>query len=99
MAQPQRWSVTLVASGNRHPRWLDENGHFSSDPARALRLVSPEVAVKRVQTFMALHGWDPVVLERFRLVPAPPLIEARGRRNGRRRDSAVGYGNDQTEAA
>jgi len=75
MAHPHRWSVTLVAAGDRHPRWLDENGHFSSDPGRALRLTSPEVAVQRVQTFLELHGWDPAVMERFRLVPAPAALK------------------------
>ncbi len=77
MVRPHRWSVTLAASGPRHPRWLDENGHFSSDPSRALRLTTPEVAVQRVQAFLALHGWDPEVLNRFRLVPAPSLRERR----------------------
>jgi len=76
MAHPHRWSVTLVAAGDRHPRWLDENGHFSSDPGRALRLTSPEVAVQRVQAFLELHGWDPAVMERFRLVPAPTALKA-----------------------
>ncbi|MFM7267435.1 MAG: hypothetical protein ACKOZT_02445 [Cyanobium sp.] len=70
---PHRWSITLAASSDRHPRWLDENGHFSSDPARALRLASPEVAVQRVQAFLSLHGWAPTVLDRFRLVPSPLL--------------------------
>lgn len=77
MAHPQRWSVTLAASGHRHPRWLDENGHFSSDPSRALRLITPEVAVQRVQAFLEVHGWEPQVLERFRLVPAPIPVESR----------------------
>ncbi|MEB3158828.1 MAG: hypothetical protein VKK03_05135 [Synechococcus sp.] len=77
MPRPHRWSVTLVASSGRHPRWLDENGHFSSDPARALRLSAPEVAVQRLQEFMELHGWQVDVLNRFRLVPSPPLRESR----------------------
>jgi hypothetical protein len=78
MAHPQRWSVTLAASGRRHPRWLDENGHFSSDPSRALRLITPEVAVQRIQAFLAVHGWEtPQALERFRLVPAPTPLESR----------------------
>jgi hypothetical protein len=73
MADPHRWSVTLAGSDHRRPRWLDENGHFSSDPARALRLASPEIAVQRIQTFLALHGSKADLIERFRLVPAPPL--------------------------
>lgn len=72
MPRPHRWSVTLAAGSGRHPRWLDENGQFSSDPARALRLASPEVAVQRIHDFLLLHGVDLAVLNRFRLVPSPP---------------------------
>jgi hypothetical protein len=71
MAAVHRWSVTLAGSGHRRPRWLDEDGHFSADPARALRLASPEVAVQRIQAFLALHGSKGDRIERFRLVPAP----------------------------
>jgi hypothetical protein len=73
MAALHRWSVTLVGTGHRRPRWLDEDGHFSADPSRALRLVSPEIAVQRIQAFLALHGSKGDRIERFRLVPAPPL--------------------------
>ena len=77
MAAVHRWSVTLAGSGgsgseHRHPRWLDEDGHFSADPSRALRLASPEIAVQRIQAFLALHGNKGDRIERFRLVPAPP---------------------------
>ena len=76
MAAVHRWSVTLVGSWpgreHRRPRWLDENGHFSADPSRALRLASPEIAVQRIQAFLALHGSKGDQIERFRLVPAPP---------------------------
>lgn len=99
MAHPHRWSVTLAAAGRRHPRWLDENGHFSSDPARALRLAAPEVAVQRVQSFLELHGWDPAVIERFRLVPAPALIDNRGNRPMMRRSPVAAMLSDQLEAA
>jgi hypothetical protein len=71
MPPVHRWSVTLASPRNRRPRWLDEDGHFSSDPSRALRLVSPEVAVQRIQAFLALHGNKAERIERFRLVPAP----------------------------
>jgi hypothetical protein len=71
MAPLHQWSVSLATARGRRPRWLAENGHFTSDPARALRLVSPEVAVRRVQAFMAIRGWDVAVMERFQLVPAP----------------------------
>jgi hypothetical protein len=36
-------------------------------------LASPEIAVQRIQTFLALHGSKADLIERFRLVPAPPL--------------------------
>ncbi len=71
MAFDNHWSITLAGAGIRRPRWLTENGRFSSDPSRALRLVSPEVAARRVQSYMEIHGWSPEVMERFRLVPAP----------------------------
>mgnify|MGYP006288558617 CR=1 FL=1 len=73
MAGINHWSITLAGGSTRRPRWLSENGHFMSNPARALRLVSPEVAARRVQLYMQLHGWPPEVMERLRLVPAPPL--------------------------
>jgi hypothetical protein len=72
MGQVHRWSVTLAGPGQGRPRWLDENGHFSADPARALRLASPEIAVQRIQAFLELHGSHPGMIERFRLVPSPP---------------------------
>ena len=102
MAHPHRWSVTLAVGGDRHPRWLDENGHFSSDPTRALRLASPEVAVQRVQTFLELHGWDPSVMERFRLVPAPVAAKVGAVRSRSRWSSAKGAsgsGLEHTQAA
>jgi hypothetical protein len=74
MTQVHRWSVTLAGPSQGRPRWLDENGHFSSDPSRALRLANPEIAVQRIQAFLELHGSDPAMIERFRLVPAPPRI-------------------------
>jgi hypothetical protein len=95
MVRPHRWSITLAASSDRHPRWLDENGHFSSDPTRALRLASAEVAVQRVQAFLSLHGWDPAVLDRFRLVPSPVLRETPSARGLKRRGGEA----DQTQVA
>jgi hypothetical protein len=76
MADVHRWSVTLAGSGQRHPRWLDEDGLFSADPSRALRLASPEVAAQRIQAFLALHGRKGDRIERFRLVPAPMRYRA-----------------------
>ena len=66
-----RWSVILTSPSRRRTRWLDQDGHLSSDPSRALRLASPEVAAQRVQTYLSLHGHNPELIERFRLVPAP----------------------------
>lgn len=71
MALPHRWSLALVSGRTRRIRWLTETGHFSSDPAKALRLINPELAAQRVQAFMALRGWDVTVMERFQLLPAP----------------------------
>lgn len=73
MAGINHWSITLAGSRSCRPRWLADNGHFSSNPARALRLVTPEVAARRLQHYMTLRGWPPEVMERFRLVPSPPL--------------------------
>jgi hypothetical protein len=66
-----RWSITLASPRLRRRRWLAENGRFTSDPARALQLVSPEVAVRRLHAYLELRGWPSEALERFRLVPAP----------------------------
>lgn len=65
------WSVRLMSPRTRRPRWLAENGRLTSDPGRALRLLSPELAAQRAQQYLRLHGGDPVLLERFQLVPAP----------------------------
>ena len=73
MAGIQYWSISLAGGRTRRPRWLTENGHFSSNPALALRLVSPDVAVQRVQTYMKLRGWPTEAMERFVLVPSPSL--------------------------
>ncbi len=77
MALPHRWSLALVSGGSRRIRWLTETGHFSSDPAKALRLINAEVAAQRVHAFMALRGWDITVMERFQLLPAPEPTEIR----------------------
>jgi hypothetical protein len=56
---------------------LSHTGRLSSDPAKALRLVDPEVATRRVQEYMAMRGWDITVMERFRLLPSPERPEVR----------------------
>ena len=99
MAATHPWSVALVSNKARRVRWLAENGRFTSDPEKALRLLSPEVAARRVQTFMEIHGWEPEVMERFQLVPAPETKKT-DPRSSRRAASRPGKGNrDQQEAA
>ena len=61
----------LSSSRLRRPRWLSESGRLTSDPRRALRLRSAEVAALRLQAFIRLRGWELSRLERFQLVPAP----------------------------
>lgn len=68
--------MTLAGSGRGRRRWLGEDGQLSVDPARALRFSDPDVAVRRLQQFLQLRGWAPELIERFRLVPAPPLASA-----------------------
>ena len=65
------WSLALVSRRTQRSRWLTADGRISSDPARALRLLNPEVAARRVQAYLSLHGWPAEAAERFRLVPAP----------------------------
>lgn len=79
MSPLRQWSLALDSPRTRRPRWLGENGHLTSDPDRALRLVCPEVAARRVQAFLQLRGWPPEALERFRLVSAPdaPVVAQR----------------------
>jgi hypothetical protein len=77
MAGSHPWSVMLTTSRLRRPRWLSDSGRLTSDPRRALRLISAEVAAQRLQAFMRLRGWELSRLERFQLVPAPQLEEVR----------------------
>jgi len=99
MAPIHQWSVTLASHRGLRPRWLAENGHFTTDPTRALRLVSPEVAVRRVQAFMAIRGWDVEVMERFRLVPAPPVCAIRSSAGVASGPSGRAYTGGSTAAA
>jgi hypothetical protein len=73
MSGINHWSITLSGRRSRRPRWLTVNGHLSSNPAQALRLVCPEVAAQRVQDYLRLWGRPIELIERFRLVPSPPL--------------------------
>jgi hypothetical protein len=73
----------------RSTRWLDENGRLSVDPTRALRLVSPEVAARRLQAYLQLHGWPIEATERFRIVPAPVRPSRSWRGAGGREDAAA----------
>jgi hypothetical protein len=69
------WSIALVSRRTQRSRWLTADGRISSDPARALRVLNPEVAARRVQAYLSVHGWPPEAAERFRLVPAPGRTE------------------------
>lgn len=77
MRRHHSWSIALVSPRSRRIRWLSENGRLSSDPRKALRLVDPDVATRRVQEYMAIRGWDVAVMERFRLLPSPQPAEIR----------------------
>ena len=77
MGGDHHWSVMLSSSRLRRPRWLSDSGRLTSDPRRALRLISAELAAQRLQVFMRLRGWELSRLERFQLVPAPPLQGSR----------------------
>ncbi|MFM7311665.1 MAG: hypothetical protein ACKO0M_00585 [Cyanobium sp.] len=77
MAGIHYWSVVLEGRCRRRCRWLSSNGAISSDAAQALRLVSPEVVADRLQAYARLRGWPAGLIERFRLVPAPPLCARR----------------------
>ncbi|MEB3265742.1 MAG: hypothetical protein VKN13_03920 [Cyanobacteriota bacterium] len=79
MVGERRWSVELMPLPKRtvatpaplRRRWLDENGRFTSDPARALQVANPDAAVVRLQSYAALRGWKTRAIEKLRMVPAP----------------------------
>jgi hypothetical protein len=76
MAKALQWCVTLKTSRpglGRRNRWLTDQGVFTADPAKALRVVNAEVAARRLQTFVELRGWPLRAVERLTLVPAPNL--------------------------
>jgi hypothetical protein len=77
MAGSYQWSVMLTTTSLRRPRWLSDSGRLTSDPRRALRLLSADVAAQRLQAFIRLRGWELSRLERFQLVPAPQLEQVR----------------------
>ncbi|MGB7565085.1 MAG: hypothetical protein WBM08_10070 [Prochlorococcaceae cyanobacterium] len=76
MAKALQWCVTLKPSRpglGRRKRWLTDQGVFTTDPAKALRVVNAEVAASRLQNFVELRGWPLRAVERLTLVPAPNL--------------------------
>lgn len=77
MAGSHQWSVMLTTTRLRRPRWLSASGRLTSDPSRALRLMTADVAAQRLQAFIRLRGWELSRLERFQLVPAPQLEQTR----------------------
>jgi hypothetical protein len=56
------------------PRWLTASGAFSSYPAHALVVSTPEAAAERLQAFVELKGWPLRAVERFALVPASAVV-------------------------
>ena len=66
-----------MSTRHRRPRWLSDSGRLTSDPRRALRLMTADVAAQRLQAFIRLRGWELSRLERFQLVPAPQLEQTR----------------------
>jgi hypothetical protein len=93
MAGSHQWSVMLTTTSLRRPRWLSDSGRLTSDPRRALRLMSADVAAQRLQAFIRLRGWELSRLERFQLVPAPHLEEFRAGQ-GRMRVEASWHSRD-----
>ena len=93
MAGSHQWSVMLTTTSLRRPRWLSDSGRLTSDPRRALRLMSADVAAQRLQAFIRLRGWELSRLERFQLVPAPQLEEFRAGQ-GRMRVEASWHSRD-----
>jgi hypothetical protein len=74
MTSTGQWCVALKPSRpglDRRCRWLTDQGAFTADPAKALRVVNAEAAARRLQVFMELRGWPLRAAERLRLVPAP----------------------------
>ncbi|MEI6829243.1 MAG: hypothetical protein WCK64_05240 [Synechococcaceae cyanobacterium ELA445] len=69
-----QWCVALKPSRpglDGRCRWLTDQGAFTADPAKALRVVNAETAARRLQVFVELRGWPLRAVERLRLVPAP----------------------------
>lgn len=74
MATPQHWSFALAPVQPRakaRPRWLDQHGRFTCDPAKALRVIHLEAAANRLHTFLAARGRPTKTLERLQVVPSP----------------------------
>jgi hypothetical protein len=57
-----------VARPKARPRWLTASGTFSSNPAHALVVATPEAAARRLRGFVELMGLPLRVVERFALV-------------------------------
>ena len=56
------------------PRWLTAHGTFSSNPAHALVVSTPEAAAERLHSFVELRGWPLRAVERFALVAADSVV-------------------------
>ena len=73
MAPATRWSVELppLPSRPQRRRWLGADGRFTTDPAKAMQVTSPDAAVARLQRYAAVRGWKAQAIEKLRMVPAP----------------------------
>lgn len=64
------WRVALLpGSPPGRVRWLACDGRFTVAAERALTVVDPETAARRLQLWLATHGRDPVLLHRLQLLP------------------------------
>ncbi|MCP9915606.1 hypothetical protein [Cyanobium sp. ATX 6F1] len=76
MVKALQWCVALKPTRpglGRRKRWLTDQGVFTADPAKTLRVVNAEVAARRLQAFVELRGWPLRAVERLTLVPDPNL--------------------------
>ena len=64
------WRVALLpGSPPARVRWLGCDGRFTVAAERALTVVDPETAARRLQLWLAAHGRDRVLLHRLQLLP------------------------------
>ncbi len=59
-----------IAHAKARPRWLTAHGTFSSNPANAQLVSTPEAAAERFQSFVELKGCPLPAVEHFAFVAA-----------------------------